>query len=58
MRVNEQASTQNQEAAKASRSDLPDKDMRLDSTRSHQSESEDDEEIHRKAERWHTFKTP
>jgi len=58
MRVNEQASTENQEAAKASRSDLTDQDMRLDSARSHQSEIEDDEEIHRKAERWHTFKTP
>jgi hypothetical protein len=54
----EQAVTRNQETAKASRSDLPDKVIRLDSVHSHQSDSEDDEEMHGKAERWHTFKTP
>jgi hypothetical protein len=55
MRVHEQVAARDQKTDKASRSDLPDKDIRLDS---HQSDSEHGEETHRKAEKWHTFKTP
>jgi hypothetical protein len=58
MRVHEQAATRNQELAKALRSDPPEKGIPLNSVHPAESDSEDEDETHRKAERWHTFKTP
>ena len=58
MRVPEQSATRNQETALSVPAAPPDKDIQLDSVHSDQIDSEDHEEMHGKAERWHTFKTP
>jgi hypothetical protein len=59
MRVPEQSATRNQETARSDPApESPDKDIQFGSVHSDQIDSEDDEEMHGKAERWHTFKTP
>ena len=60
MRVYERAAALERKTTKAFYSDLPKKDARLDSVYSQQRErfKEGDQEMHGKAEIWHTFKSP